>query len=254
MCGIAGRVNFRSGRPVESDLIRAMSDSLAHRGPDGSGVWCDGPVGFGHRRLAVIDLSDQGAQPMGTPDGRLWITFNGEVYNFQALRSELEARGHAFESHTDTEVVLHAYREFGADCLSRFVGMFAFGIWDADRRELFLARDRVGKKPLLYRLDEDGLAFASEPKAFLADPGFTPEPDLPAISQYLSLQYVPAPQCAFKGVLKLPPAHFLRIRDGRTELQQVLAPAGTARSDASTTCRPPRSCGRCWRTRCGRGW
>src|SRR5688572_14457509 len=220
MCGIAGRFNYRSGAPVDPRVVRGMCDLLAHRGPDGDGVWTDGAIGMGHRRLAIIDLSPAGRQPMTTVDGNLTISFNGEIYNFQTLRRELEARGHRFRSRTDTEVMLAAYREWGVDCLSRFRGMFAFALWDANDRTLFVARDRVGKKPLHYLLDGDGIAFASEPKAFFADPGFRPEPNLEALSAYLSYQYVPSPLSAFKGVHKLPPAHYLLIRDGRVTVQR----------------------------------
>jgi asparagine synthase (glutamine-hydrolysing) len=220
MCGIAGRLNFLSGAPVDEGLVRRMSDLLAHRGPDGDGVYVRGPIGLGHRRLAIIDLSPGGRQPMGTPDGRLWVTQNGEIYNYRALRAELEARGHRFRSQSDTEVILAAYREFGVECLTRLHGMFAFALWDAEARTLLLARDRVGKKPLHYWLDDHGVAFASEPKAFLADPSFKPQPNLEAIWHYLTYQYVPSPLSAFQGVRKLPPAHYLLVRDGRISVER----------------------------------
>ena len=220
MCGIAGRVNFRSEAPVEPDVIARMCDLLAHRGPDGDGTYCHGPVGLGHRRLAIIDLSPTGRQPMSTADGTVSITFNGEIYNFRELRTELEQRGHIFRSQSDTEVILAAYREFGDSCVDHLVGMFAFAIWDAPRRRLLIARDRLGKKPLFYRLDEHGIAFASEPKAFLAEPGFRPEVDLQAISMYLSFQYVPAPRSAFRGVEKLPAAHTLVVENGQVAVRR----------------------------------
>jgi asparagine synthase (glutamine-hydrolysing) len=220
MCGIAGRVNYRSAAPVSAELLGRMCDLIAHRGPDADGVWTDSYVGLGHRRLAIIDLSPAGRQPMTSADGRLVITFNGEIYNFLELRRELENRGHAFRSRSDTEVMLGAYREWGIDCISRFRGMFAFAVWDADARRLFVARDRVGKKPLHYWIDRDGIAFASEPKAFLADPGFTPEPEPAALSAYLNYQYVPSPLSAFKGVRKLPPAHYLLVEDGRVTVER----------------------------------
>ena len=220
MCGITGRVNFRSGSPVSSDLIKGMCDLLAHRGPDGEGVYTDRWIGLGHRRLAIIDLSPAAAQPMASADGIVWITFNGEIYNFQELRRELSQKGHTFRTQSDTEVILAAYREFGVECLGRFRGMFAFAIWDARERMLFLARDRLGKKPLHYWLDDAGIAFASEPKAFLADPGFQPRVNLEAIWHYLTYQYVPHPWSAFQGVQKLPPAHFLLVRDGEVSLHR----------------------------------
>ena len=191
-----------------------MCDLLAHRGPDGAGTWVEGPVGLGHRRLAIIDLSESGRQPMQAAEGRTWITFNGEIYNFLELRSRLAQRGHRFRTQTDTEVLLAAYREYGVECVKHLRGMFAFAIWDESVRRLFLARDRVGKKPLHYFLDRDGICFASEPKAFLADDAFTPAADLQALSHYLSYQYVPSPFSAFRGVAKLPPAHYLTIEGG----------------------------------------
>jgi asparagine synthase (glutamine-hydrolysing) len=209
LCGIAGRVNYKTGRPVAAELVRAMTDLLSHRGPDGSGVVTRGHVGLGHRRLAIIDLSPGGAQPMSSPDAPHWITFNGEIYNYRDLRTELERQGHRFRSESDTEVILQLYGRYGPGCVDRLRGMFAFAIWDEARGELFIARDRVGKKPLFYWIDEDGLAFASEAKAFLADPGFTARPNLPAIWDYLTYQYVPAPASAFEGVSKLLPAHTL---------------------------------------------
>ena len=220
MCGIAGRVNFVSGAPVTEDLVRRMCGLIAHRGPDGQGIMTDGPVGLGHARLAIIDLSPGGRQPKSAADGRVWVTFNGEIYNFQELRADLEARGHRFQTRSDTEVLLAAYLEFDVGCLDRLRGMFAFAIWDGRTRTLFIARDRVGKKPLHYRIDSDGIAFASEPKAFLAEPGFTPEPDLEAISHYLTYQFVPSPHSAFRGVRKLPPAHYLLVRDGRVSVDR----------------------------------
>lgn len=211
MCGIAGRYNFLTGAPVDAAVIRRMARMLSHRGPDGEGVHTDGPIGLGHRRLAVIDLSPAAAQPMSTPDGRLTIVFNGEVYNFLDLRDDLERRGHSFRTRSDTEVVLAAYREFGVDFLARLRGMFAFALWDAALRRLIIARDRLGKKPLHYRLDADGISFASEPKAFLVEPGFQPRPNPEAISYYLTYQYVPAPLSAFEGLRKLPPASYLLV-------------------------------------------
>ena len=220
MCGIAGRFNYASGAPVAASMIRGMCDLIAHRGPDGDGVWTDGPIGLGHRRLAIIDLSPAGRQPMQSAAGDLTITFNGEIYNFLELREDLERRGHVFRSRTDTEVMLAAYREWGVECVSRFRGMFAFALWDATARRLFVARDRVGKKPLHYLLDRNGIAFASEPKSFLADPSFTPAPNVEALSAYLSYQYVPSPLSAFAGVHKLPPAHYLVVEDGRIRIER----------------------------------
>jgi asparagine synthase (glutamine-hydrolysing) len=231
VCGIAGRINYLSERPVSPPLVEAMCDLLAHRGPDGSGVWTRGHAGLGHRRLAIIDLSDAGRQPMSTADGQIWLTFNGEIYNFMELRAELEARGHQFHSQTDSEVILYAYREYGVDCIDRLRGMFAFAIWDEPRRRLLVARDRLGKKPLFYTTDSDGIAFASEPKAFLADPSFSPAPNPAALSAYLTYQYVPAPMSAFTGVQKLPPAHYLLVEDGRVTVRRYWKLSYKTKSD-----------------------
>lgn len=220
MCGIVGRFNYRSGAPVADHTLAAMCELVGHRGPDGQGVWHDGAVGFGHRRLAVIDTSSAGRQPLQTADGRLTITFNGEIYNFAELRRELEQHGCQFRSRTDTEVILQAYRQYGVDCLGRLRGMFAFAIWDADKRRLFAARDRLGKKPFYYRSDSDGFAFASEPKAFLAEPSFVAEADPAALYHYLSFQYVPSPASAFRGLQRLPAAHYLLLEDGRVSIER----------------------------------
>ncbi|NMA87880.1 MAG: asparagine synthetase B, partial [Methanoculleus bourgensis] len=169
MCGIAGQFVL-NGEEADADLVAAMAERLRHRGPDGEGTCFSGPVGLAHRRLAIIDLSDEGRQPMANEDGSLWIVFNGEVYNYLELREDLRALGHRFATATDTEVVLHAYEEWGRDCLHRFNGMWAFAIWDNRRRELFCARDRLGVKPLYYTLAGESFLFASEIKALLAHP------------------------------------------------------------------------------------
>src|SRR4030067_3197307 len=164
MCGIAGIFNL-NGEPASPVILRKMTDAIAHRGPDGEGFYTDSFVGLGHRRFAIIDLSPAGHQPMATEEGNYIITYNGEVYNFQELRIELESLGHKFRSKTDTEVVLHAYVQWGAECVKRFNGMFAFAIWDKTRQEIFLARVRYGIKPLYYTLAGPTLIFASEQKA-----------------------------------------------------------------------------------------
>ena len=207
-------MNYASGAPVDPAVIDGMCDLLAHRGPDDAGLWCEGAVGLGHRRLAIIDLTPRGCQPMRTPDGALVITYNGEIYNFPELRTELEGFGHAFRSerHGGNPRGLPS---MGRDCVRRLAGMFAFVIWDAPRRRVFAARDRVGKKPFFYRIDADGFVFASESKAFFQDPAFRAEVDLASLTHYLSYQYVPSPNSGFKGVRKLPPAHTLIIEDGQ---------------------------------------
>ena len=220
MCGIAGRLNFRTGAPVDPGVLRGMSDLLAHRGPDGGGLWHEEAVGLAHRRLAIVDLSDAARQPMTAEDPRVRVVCNGEIYNFRELRTELEARGHRFRTRSDTEVLLAAYVAHGVECLSRLRGMFAFALWDGGRRRLLLARDRTGKKPLYYRMDGDGIAFASEPKAFLADPAFEPRPDPAALWDYLTYHYVPTPGSAFQGVHRIPPAHYLLVEDGQVRLER----------------------------------
>ena len=220
MCGIAGLLHFDPARPVDPELLDRMTDALAHRGPDGRGTHIDGPLGLGHRRLAIIDLSPDAAQPMRNEDGRVWVVLNGELYNFQALRAELEAKGHRFASRSDTEVLVHGWEEWGERLVERLRGMFAFALWDARARRLFLARDRFGKKPLYYRLTPEGLWFGSEAKAILQDPRVPREPDLLAIHEYLTYGYVPGPRTAFQGVQKLPPGHLMVVEaDGRSRVQ-----------------------------------
>jgi asparagine synthase (glutamine-hydrolysing) len=223
MCGIAGKLFRDSARPVEIGLLERMSAILAHRGPDDLGIHHEGPVGLVSRRLAIQDLSAAGHQPMSSLDGRLWITYNGEIYNFLLLRDELERAGVRFRSRSDTEVILALYARHGPDCLARLRGMFALAIWDREERTLFLARDRLGKKPLFYYQDADRFVFASEPKAILQDPEVAAEPDHVALHHYLTYGYVPGPWSAFRGVRKLPPAHYLVLRDGQASLHRYWA-------------------------------
>ena len=211
MCGIAGIVS----QSADLELIGPMTGALSHRGPDGSGIWSDGLCSLGHRRLAIIDLSVKGKQPLCNENETVWIVFNGEVYNFQELRAELERFGHKFDSHTDTEVIVHAYEQWGTECVKKLRGMFAFAIWDQQKRRLFLARDRVGKKPLYYADNGRCFAFASELQGLLQNPEVQREVDLEAVDSYLSWGYVPAPLTGFKNVSKLPPAHFLVLDVGR---------------------------------------
>ncbi|MEJ2673189.1 MAG: asparagine synthase (glutamine-hydrolyzing) [Deltaproteobacteria bacterium] len=209
MCGIVGIASrFAISKP---DLLKAMRDTMGHRGPDDQGVWYtpDRRVGLAHRRLAIIDLSPAGHQPMLDASGRLCITFNGEIYNYQELRRELEGLGHRFRTASDTEVILEAYRAWGTDCLVHLNGMFAFGLYDSQEQRLFLARDRAGEKPLYYRLAEGTFTFASELKALMADASFGRQLDLEALDYYLAFGYVPGEKCILKEVRKLPPAHGL---------------------------------------------
>ncbi|MBI3650441.1 MAG: asparagine synthase (glutamine-hydrolyzing) [Acidobacteria bacterium] len=212
MCGIAGSVSFEPS----ASAINPMIDALVHRGPDDWGVWHDEYCALGHRRLAIIDLSAAGRNPLTNHSGNLWITFNGEIYNFQALRDELETLGYPFHTRTDTEVIVNAYQQWGVDCLRRLRGMFAFAIWDRQRRRLFVARDRVGKKPLFYGRFGKRFVFASELQGLLADASLPREVNPAALDAYLSWGYVPAPHTAFKNIFKLPPAHYLTL-DGRDD-------------------------------------
>jgi asparagine synthase (glutamine-hydrolysing) len=221
MCGIAGIYHPGVPKPVDPARVEAMADSLAHRGPDGSGVWTAPGVGFGHRRLAIIDL-EGGAQPMLSPDARIAVTYNGEIYNFREIRGELEDAGHVFQTDSDTEVILAGWRQWGPACLSRFNGMFAFALHDADQGLLFLARDRLGIKPLHYaELSDGALIFASELKGLLAHPMLRRAPSPQAIEDYLALGYVPDDACAVAGVRKLPAGHFLLVRRGRAVPEPV---------------------------------
>ena len=209
MCGIAG-ILLRNGDTVGEQPLHAMTTCLAHRGPDGDGFFRRGPVGLGHRRLAIIDLVT-GDQPMSNDDGQVVVVFNGEIYNFRELRRELEARGQRFRTASDTEVIVRAYEEFGLDCLRHLRGMFAFAIWDERRHRLFLARDRVGIKPLVYAWDGHRLLFASEPKAILEDRTVPRRLDWEALRDYLTLHYIPSPRTIFADIRKLPPGCFLTI-------------------------------------------
>ena len=209
MCGIVGVVST-TGR-VEPELVVRMRDTLTHRGPDDEGAWssADGRVALGHRRLAIIDLSRAGRQPMTDGPGQLQIVFNGEIYNYQDVRRDLEKAGHRFGTATDTEVILAAYREWGIDCLNRLNGMFALGLFDAERRRLILARDRAGEKPLFYRTDGRSIAFASELKALFADPECPRTLDMESLDYYLAFGYVPGDRCLVRGLRKLPQGHAL---------------------------------------------
>jgi asparagine synthase (glutamine-hydrolysing) len=221
MCGIAGIFNL-NGEPVSPADLRRMTDAIAHRGPDSEGFYTDSFVGLGHRRLAIIDLSSAGHQPMITPDGQHAISYNGEVYNFMELRPELEALGCQFRSKTDTEVVLHAYAKWGPDCVNRFNGMFSFAIWDKNKQELFLARDRYGIKPLYYTFINHHFLFASEQKAILTHPIVRREIDLEALLEYFTFQNIFTDKTLLKGIKLFPAGCWARL------------PLGTLNFDPST--------------------
>jgi asparagine synthase (glutamine-hydrolysing) len=209
MCGIVGMVNL-DGRAAEAALLERMNQAIFHRGPDEDGFYLKGHVGMAMRRLAIIDLKG-GQQPIADEEGAAWIVYNGEVYNYREVKKELEARGHRFHTDCDTEVVLHAYLEYGEDCPRHLRGMFAFAIWDERKQELFVARDRVGKKPLLYAKTRDAFVFGSEFSALLLHPSVSREIDRAALDDYLSFMCVPAPQTAYRDIRKLEPGHSLTL-------------------------------------------
>ena len=224
MCGIVG---FVGARDNAQEILQAMMDRIAHRGPDGQGQFLEGPVALGQRRLSIIDL-EGGRQPMYNEDESLVVVFNGEIYNFQALREELTAAGHTFATRSDTEVLLHGYEQWGREMLGRLRGMFTFAIWDRREKTLFCARDHFGIKPLYYYRSEDGeLLFGSEIKSFLDHPGFRKELNEDQLSLYLSYQYSPGEDTFFRGVKKLLPAHWMEWKDGRLTVQRYWKPAFT---------------------------
>jgi asparagine synthase (glutamine-hydrolysing) len=218
MCGICGIYNMQSGEPVAWELVEQMSELVTHRGPDDRGVYLDGNVGLGFTRLSIIDLSG-GHQPMCNETGEIWVVFNGEIWNFKALRQELLAKGHHFRSSCDTETIVHAYEEYGVDCIKRLHGMFGLAIWDQPRQRLLLARDRVGKKPLYYTCVDGDLIFASEIKALLRHPRVKRLVDVQALADFLSIRYVPGPATLFANISKVLPGHWLLCENGaiRTE-------------------------------------
>ena len=219
MCGIVGLIDYRSA--LDADVIAAAARTLYKRGPDDSGIWMSENVGLGHQRLAIIDLTPSGHQPMLSADGRYVIVFNGEIYNFQQLRQRLNENGARGRSRNDTEVILAAYARWGSECVHRFHGMFAFAIWDRRERALFAARDRMGVKPFYYHYSADGFAFASRPRALLAlNRKLSRELDEQALRFYLESGYVPAPYSIFQGIRKLPPAHRLILKDGRLKVER----------------------------------
>ena len=219
MCGIAGLLYFNDQRRVDGNTLKRMCDAIVHRGPDDEGFHLDGHVGLGMRRLQVIDLKT-GHQPISNEDDRIWIVFNGEVYNFPDLRQDLEAKGHTFSTHTDTETIIHAYEEYGDDCVQHLNGMFAFAIWDSRHSRLFLARDRLGVKPLYYYLDSTLLAFGSEMKALLQCQEVPRKLNFEALDAFLTFEYIPAPLSILEGIHKLPPGHVLIVQNGKTSVKQ----------------------------------
>src|SRR5215470_9706959 len=217
MCGIAGVVSADRTERIEEALVRQMCDAIVYRGPDDEGLLAHRNVGLGMRRLSIIDLSG-GHQPIFNEDRSGWIVFNGEIYNFPELRPELEARGHHFTTHTDTETIVHLYEDIGADCVLKLRGMFAFALWDERRQSLLIARDRLGKKPLHYALHNGKFYFASEIKSILTVAPELAEVNRAALMQYMYLGYVPDPATAFLNIHKLPPGHLLEFQRGEVRV------------------------------------
>jgi len=221
VCGIAGQFDGTARREIDRGLLERMNESLFHRGPDAGGLHLEPGLGLAHRRLSIIDLST-GQQPLYNEDGSVVVVFNGEIYNFQELVKELAACGHRFRTHSDTEVIVHGWEQWGEACVKRFRGMFAFALWDRNRETLFLARDRLGVKPLYYaRLPGGPWIFGSELKALLVHPGLPREIDPPAVEDYFAYGYVPEPRSIFRGVLKLPPGCTLTLRRGQPAPEPV---------------------------------
>jgi asparagine synthase (glutamine-hydrolysing) len=212
MCGICGFC-LSDERAVDLDILRKMTKTLQHRGPDDEGYYTDAGVALGHRRLSIIDL-DTGRQPIHNEDETIYVVFNGEIYNFPELKKELEEKGHRFYTKTDTEVLVHLYEDMGEQCLERLNGMFALAIWDGKRKKLFLARDRIGIKPLYYSYNSNGVAFASEPKALLQLPWVEGGLDPQGLNHYLSYDFIPAPYCIYKDIRKVPPGHQVVYENG----------------------------------------
>jgi asparagine synthase (glutamine-hydrolysing) len=211
MCGICGIYHLHN-QPVNRALLDAMTDVMRHRGPDGEGRYVNGRVGFGHRRLSIIDL-EGGTQPISNETDTIVVVFNGEIYNFIELRDELEKSGHVFKTRSDTEVIVHGYEEWGADCVKRFNGIFSFALWDGNEKTLLLARDHLGVKPLYYTTVNGKLLFASEIKAILQDRECPREVDVEALGHLFTFRYVPSPKTMFKNIMKLPPGHLMTVKD-----------------------------------------
>src|ERR1043165_4588747 len=234
MCGIAGIVNLNPHARVDEARLKRMRDVLRHRGPDGAGLWIDGPVGLGHRRLSIVDLAG-GHQPMANEDESVWITYNGEIYNHAALRPGLEAAGHVYRTRSDTETILHLYEEDGERCVEKLQGMFAFAIWDKNHGRLLLARDRLGIKPLYYAITDDEIVFASEIKAILASGAVRPEFNEAVLPEFLANRFVAGDETFFRGIHKLIPGRTFSwsMPDGVARRRYWKPPAPDERTDVS---------------------
>ena len=220
MCGIAGILEFGRDARAGSAALRDMCGIIRHRGPDDDGFYTDGPAGIGMRRLSIVDVAG-GHQPISNEDGTLWIVFNGEIYNHLALREQLIARGHRYSTHSDTETVIHLFEEYGADCVQHLRGMFAFAIWNRDTKTLFIARDRLGIKPLYYKLTPERLLFGSEIKALSAHGGICPAFNRAVLPEYLAFGYLSGEESFYSGILKLLPGHTMTVGlDGQAHIRQ----------------------------------
>ncbi|MGB8113637.1 MAG: asparagine synthase (glutamine-hydrolyzing), partial [Candidatus Sulfotelmatobacter sp.] len=212
MCGITGIMQFGGAR-VEPGILRQMCAAMVHRGPDDEGIYTAGSVGIGMRRLSIVDLAT-GHQPLSNEDGTVWIVFNGEIYNHSILREKLRTLGHQYRTQSDTETIVHLYEEYGTDCVQHLQGMFAFAIWDARRQHLFIARDRLGIKPLYYQLTSHQIVFGSEIKVILAGPGTCGQLDRAVLPEYLSFGYLSGEQTFYSGIRKLMPGHWMEVDVG----------------------------------------
>ena len=219
MCGICGIVNAKQDHLIDERILRQMARVISHRGPDDDGFYVNGQAGLGMRRLSIIDL-ETGDQPVTNEDNSLWVVFNGEIYNYKHLYADFVAKGHHFSTQSDTEVIVHAYEEFGVQCPEYFNGMFAFALWDKPRKRLLLARDHLGIKPLYYWLGEDSIIFGSELKSVILHPAVAREVDLEALDQFLTLEYIPTPRTIFKNIYKLPAGHRLIYQDGHPQVEK----------------------------------
>ena len=215
MCGICGIYNSKKGKRIDKGVIKGMTNTLMHRGPEDSGIYIDDNIMLGHRRLKIIDLTKKGHQPMPDYKKEIYVVFNGEIYNFQEIKKELIKKGHTFYSHSDTEVIIYAYKEWGIKCIERFNGMFAFGLYDKKNNKLYLVKDRLGVKPLFYTTFDKKIIFSSEIKAILKYPKFKKEPNWKAISSYLSYRHILGEETFFKNIYSVLPAHYLEIKEGR---------------------------------------
>src|SRR5256884_5455781 len=234
MCGICGQFNFVRKEPIEPDTIRRMTESIQHRGPDDEGYLISGPLGLGFRRLSIIDLAG-GHQPMSDAEETVWIIFNGEIYNYRELRAELQSKGHQFRTNSDTEVIVHGYKEWGTEVFNHLNGMFGLAIWDVQKERLILARDAMGIKLIYYKIDNGNLTFGSEIRAILAAQKSQPDVDPMALNLFLRFRYTPSPLTIFQGIRKLAPGTMLIAEKGQCREERwynfVPTPFATPRKD-----------------------